>query len=69
MASKHGVCDLCSAPVWVADSSPPTADTIWCWECAAIEIAKSEKQGHKTMIARPTPAQLADLAAHWNKRS
>ena len=66
--SRPGVCDLCQAYVWIANSSPPSYDAIWCWECAGKEIHKSEKAGHKTVIQRPTENQLADLAAHWNKR-
>jgi hypothetical protein len=65
--SVGGVCDVCSASVWVAASSP-AADTLWCWECAAVMIAQSEKQGKPVIMARPTAMQLLDLAAHWNKR-
>jgi hypothetical protein len=65
--SQPGFCDLCGADVWVAVSSPH-ADAIWCWQCAGEEIRKSERAGDKTTIARPTPVQLADLAAYWNKR-
>ena len=67
--SRESVCDLCGSLVWVALSSPPGVDAVWCWECAGEEIRKSELAGNKTMIARPTREQLADLAAHWNKRS
>lgn len=66
--SRHGACMLCSAPVWVALSSPPLPD-IWCWECAGAQITASDKQGKPVTVARPTPAQLTDLAKHWNKRS
>jgi hypothetical protein len=54
--------------VWVALSSPPITDDIWCLECTAVQIALSEKQGKPVLMRRPTEMQLADLAAHWNKR-
>ena len=67
--SKHGACSLCSASVWVALSSPPITDDIWCLECTAVQIALSDKASKPVaVVARPTELQLADLAAHWNKR-
>ena len=65
--SVPGNCILCKVPVWVVNSSPK-GHPIWCWECAGMEIAKAEREGFKPEFERPTEAQMADLAAFFNKR-
>ena len=64
--SHRDYCSLCGALVIVADSSPDV-ETIWCWECAGEEIEKAHRRKEKVSYG-VTPRQLADLAAHWNKR-
>ena len=64
--SHRDYCSLCGSTVVVADSSPDV-ETIWCWECAGVQIERAHKR-KENVAGIVTPTQLADLAAHWNKR-
>jgi hypothetical protein len=63
--SVRVLCALCFEPVWQARSSPDNYP-VWCFNCAADEIAAAPKA--EIEIVRPIEAQLADLAAHFNRR-
>ena len=63
--SREGTCDECHFPIWIALSSPPTDRTL-CMQCVAVEIEGLDESEVK--IGAVTEAQIADLAAYWNRR-
>jgi hypothetical protein len=59
--SVEAVCGVCGAPIWVALSSPSVRRR-WCTSCVAEEVE------HEAEVGAVTKEQLADLAAHFNRR-
>jgi hypothetical protein len=61
--SRRGRCKRCGMKVWIAHSSPASAE-VWCTHCVEDEIAVRDD----VEIAKPTVEQIAEVGRYWRRR-